>query len=143
MPSVAEQILARAYDALIASGIAGGRIYRGNEVAFGEDELPAINIRRAVTETQSYSNGLERNLMAFDVENYTTGVAWETEVDALHMLSHAVLATDTQLAAIGRGLRCVSTEALGAEADFTAGKLVARYQIQFITRPSDLTRAIN
>lgn len=143
MPSVSEQILDRASDALIASGIAGGRIHRGNESAFGEDELPAINIRRAATETQTHSNGLDRTLMVFDVEHNIAGDTWETDVDALHMLSHAVLTTDTQIAAIGRGLRCVSTEAMGAEADFTAGKLVARYQIQFITRPGDLTRAIN
>lgn len=143
MPSVAEQILARVEAALIAANVAAGRIQRHNESPFGDDELPAINIRRGPVETTTLSEKLERNLMVFELVHYVAADAWETAADALHMVSHAVVATDAPLNSIGRGLRCVGTDPDGEESEFVAGKLVARYQIQFLTRPGDLTRAIN
>lgn len=143
MSSVAEQILARVETALIAANVAGGRIHRHNEAPFGDDELSAINIRRGGVETTVLGEKLERSLMVFELVHYVADNDWETAADALHMVSHAVVATDAPLAALGRGLRCVGTEPDGDDGEFVAGKLVARYQIQFLTRPGDLTRAIN
>lgn len=141
--SVAEQILARAQQALADAGIAGGVIDRGNDSAYDETELPAVNLKRGATDSSTHAQGLIHHRLEFEVEHYTDADDWETACDALHMLTHAVLATDDQLAALGRGLTCTGTEALGASADITSGKLIARYQIQFLTRPGDLTRAVN
>lgn len=143
MLSVAEQILARVAAALAAGAVTASAIDRGNEDSYGLDELPKINVKRGPSESSSHAQNLERTLLNFEVEHHDAGAAWETLVDALHMAAHAVIANDAQLAALGRGLRCTGTEALGDQADFTTGKLVARYQIQFLTRPGDPTRAIN
>jgi hypothetical protein len=143
MPSVVEQILARVAAALTAAAVTASDIDRGNEDGYGEDELPKINLKRGQSETSSHSQGLGRTVANFEVEHHVAGAAWETIADALHMASHAVIANDAQLAALGRGLRCTGTEALGESAEFVSGKLIARYQIQFLTRPGDPTRAIN
>jgi len=58
------------------------------------------------------------------------------------MEAHAVLAADAQLAALGKGLRCTGTDANGDSADRVVGKLTARYRMQVLVRPNDLTRAI-
>lgn len=144
MPSVAEQILARVQVALVTAAIvATDLVSRGREDAWGEDELPAINIIRAGDDQQNHAERLTRHVLTFDIQHLAVGTAWETVADALHMQVHAVLLADAQLQAIGRGLTCTGTEAQGASADIHTARLTAHYQIQFITRPSDLTRAIN
>lgn len=143
MASVAEQILARIQAALQeADFIPAERIERSREDAWAEDELPAINITRASSDTQSHANGLERHLLTFDLECLEAGKSWETDADAIHMQAHVVLIADAQLQALGRGLRCTGTEAMGASADIPTARLTAHYQIQFITRQGDPTRAI-
>lgn len=143
MPSVAEQILARAAAALTAGALTASTIDRGNEAPYSAADLPKININRGKAETSAHSQNIDRTLLNFEVEHYDAGAAWETLVDVLHMAAHAVIANDAQLAALGRGLRCTGTELLGGSAEYVSGKLVARYQIQFLTRPGDPTRAIN
>jgi hypothetical protein len=59
------------------------------------------------------------------------------------MQVHALLAADTALAALGRGLRCSGTDAEGDSAERVLGRLTAHYQMQVFIRPGDLTRAIN
>jgi len=143
MPSVFEQILARVAAALTAGAVTASDIDRGNEDGYGEDELPKINVKRGPSETSSHAQNLERTVANFEVEHHVAGAAWETLADALHIGAHAVIANDAPLAALGRGLRITGTEALAGSAEFVSGKLVARYQIQFLTRPGDPTRAIN
>lgn len=144
MASVAEQILDRVQAVLETAGIVGpDSVARGRDDAWGDDELPGLNIVRAATEAQNHAERLERHVLEFEVRHLATGAAWETVVDALHMQTHAALLADSVLPTIGRGLRCTGTEALGQSADVQTARLVARYQIQFLTRPGDLTRAIN
>lgn len=143
MPSVAEQILTRVHAVLIAAAIVtDDRLSRSREDAWGEDELPAINIVRLSTEEQGHSERLDRHLLSFDVQHLVASATWETAADALHMQTHAALMADQQLQSLGRGLRCTGTELLGTSADVQTARLVAHYQIHFITRPGDLTRAI-
>lgn len=143
MASVIEQILEAVKDDLEAAGIVG-EAYRGRTEAWGEDELPGINIRRGTAETRTLANRLEQTTLEFEVEHLQAdGVAWETAADAFHMTSNPVIANSARLKALARGLRCSGTEAIGASAEFSCGKLIARYQITFVTRPGDLTRAVN
>lgn len=141
--SIVEQILARVSAALTGTTRAGARVYRARRAPFGQDELPAINLHRTPTETGAHAERLSRTLVGFEIELHEQGDDWETTTDAFHMEVHTLLLKDVPLAALGRGLQCPSTDALADEADFIAGKLIARYQIHVLTRPGDLTRAIN
>lgn len=142
--SVAEQILARVQAVLLNATPAGAHVERGRDDAFGDSELPAINIRRASTGHDRLGDSGERVVVSFDLElNVATQGDWETAADALHMAVHAVLVADTTLAALGRGLRCTGTDAQGDSADRVIGKLTARYQMQVFVRPGDLTRQLS
>lgn len=142
--SVIEQVLARVAAALSGATAAGSRVYRGGVDAIEHDGLPAINVRRAASPMDTHANTSNRVLVEFDVDHTVAdGEGWETAADALHMQVHAALLADAPLALLGRGLRCTSTDPAGDGADRVIGRLSAHYQMQVITRPGDLTRAIS
>ncbi len=143
--SVVEQILARVAAALAGATDAGARVYRGRADAFDTEEIPALNLRRASSSTETVGNNGARMLVEFDIEHIVddNNAAWETAADALHMQVHGVLANDAPLATLGRGLRCTGTDAQGDSADRVIGRLTASYQMQVFVRPGDLTRPIN
>lgn len=138
--SIVEQILARAEAAL--TGVTSAGVFRSRETPFAQDELPAIALRRGTSDTEAHARNLNRNAIVFEIELHVQGENWETDADALHVEVDTILDSDSGLAALGRGLRCMSTEASGAAAEFVSGKIVARYQLQALTRPGDLTRSI-
>lgn len=139
--SVVEQILARVAACLVAAGLAAER---GRVDAFGDDELPAINVKRGATEHERLGDHGERLTVNFTLELFVAVADdWETAVDALHMAAHAALVADAPLAALGRGLRCTTSDAQGDSADRELGKLGATYQLHVFVRPGDLTRAIS
>lgn len=141
--SVVEQILARIKTVLTGTTRAGTRVYRTRQSAFGQDELPAINILRAPTDSSVHAERLSRTLCLIEIELHEQGDDWETAVDAFHGEVHTRLHADAALAALGRGLSCTGTDPMPGEADYVAGKLTVRYQLHVLTRPGDLTRAIN
>ena len=142
--SVIEQILARVAAALTGTTGAGANVYRGRADAFADDEIPALNIRRASSSEDSIGETGARIVATFDIEHHIDDLAdWETAADALHMQVHAVLAADTQLAALGHGLRCTGSDAQSDSADRVVGRLVTHYQMQVFVRPHDLTKSIN
>lgn len=142
--SVIEQILARVAAALTSTTGAGANVFRGRADAFADDEIPALNIRRADSSEESIGATGSRIVARFDIEHHIDDLAdWETAVDALHMQVHSLLAADTQLAALGHGLRCIGTDGQSDSADRVVGRLIAHYQMQVFTRPGDLTRSIN
>ncbi|MBA3034815.1 MAG: hypothetical protein KKF85_03390 [Gammaproteobacteria bacterium] len=139
--SVIEQILARVAACLAAAGLS---VFRGRVDAFNDDELPAVNLRRADSNIDAIGTHGERISVGFDIEHYvTTAGAWESAADALHMQVHATLLADAPLAALGRGLRCTATDTQGESTDRVIGRLTARYQMQVFVRPGDFTRAIS
>lgn len=141
--SVIEQILARAAAALAGATGAGANVFRGRIDAFSDDEIPALNLRRASSNEDAIGSNGSRIVAAFDIECHTDdSPGWETAADALHMQAHVVLFNDAQLAALGRGLRCTGTDSQGDSADRIAGRLTASYQMQIFVRPGDPTRAI-
>jgi len=140
--SVFELIIARVASVLLSATAAGVRVYRARDAAFGADEVPAINIRRADTGGDVVGTNGERHLLSFTLACHAAGATWETTADALHMQAHALLLADTALAGKGRGLRCTATDLQDDSADQPAGRLTARYQMQVFVRPGDLTAAI-
>lgn len=142
MASVFEIILARAATVLLSTTSAGTRVYRARDDAFGVEELPAINVRRADTSADVIGNSGERHVLAFSVAIHAAGAAWETAADAVHMQAHTVLLADSTLGRLGRGLRCTGTATQDDSADQPMGRLVATYQMQIFVRPGDLAVAI-
>lgn len=139
--SVVEQILARAALCLTSAGLV---VERGRVDAFGESELPAINLRRSGTNEDVIGANGGRLLVAFEIECHVAVTSgWETAADALHVQAHAALMSDAPLAALVRGLRCAGTDVDGDRADREGGLLTARYQMQVFVRPGDLTRVIS
>lgn len=142
MPSVVEQILTRVHALLLAADVAGENVFRNRTDPLGEDELPGIKVMRGTTDNTAHARGVDRCRFEFSVAHLVTGADVETQADALHMASHAAIFADTQLAALGVDLRCTGTDTVPDDADVDAYRLTARYQIQFLTRPGDLTRSI-
>lgn len=140
--SVFESVLARVASVLLSATTAGARVYRARDDAFGADEVPAINIRRADTEGDVLGSNGERHILQFTLACHTRGAAWETAADSLHMEAHALLMLDPTLNSLGRGLRCNGTDMQDDSLDQPAGRLTARYQIQMFVRPGALTVAI-
>ncbi|MFA6015894.1 MAG: hypothetical protein WC742_12590 [Gallionellaceae bacterium] len=142
--SIIEQILARATAALTSTTAAQANVFRGRSDALADDEIPGLNIRRAPHNEDAFGQNASRINIDFEVEHFVADSAnWETDVDALHMQVHAVLAADAQLAALGRGLRCTGTDPQSDSADRVIGKLTAQYRMQVLVRPGDLTRTIS
>ena len=141
--SVFELILSRVASLLLSATAAGSNVYRARGDAFAQDELPAINVRRAETEGDVVGTGGERHVLAFTLAFHAAGAGWETAADALHMQAHTLLMADTTLASKGRGLRCTGSETQDDSADQPAGRLTARYQMQVFVRPGDLSVAVS
>jgi len=140
--SVVEQILARVETVLAALPVFVG-VSRSSVFSISEADLPYARIRRGATESAIYSERLRRARVEFEIELYAAGADYETATDTLHVAVDTALLQDAPLAALGRGLCCVSTEIAPEAAEITVGKLTARYEIHVVTRPGDLTRAIS
>lgn len=119
---------------LLGATAAADRVERGRVDAFGLDELPAINIRRANTSSEAMARGMDQVIVSFDLDIEVRGVAWETVADAIHEQVDSLLTQDALLAELVSGLRCVSTAADAEGGDDVAGRLTVVYQGKFIQR---------
>lgn len=146
--SVFETSLARVAALLLSATAAGARVYRDRDDAFGDDEMPAINIRRGGTEGEVAGQDIELHSLTFSVSCITIGTDWETTADALHMAVHALLMGDATLAA--NAPRCLGTDVQASSIDrpsghitiLPAGHITSVYQIQIYVNPGDLTVVI-
>jgi hypothetical protein len=117
---------------------AAARVHRGRVDAFGVDEIPAINIRRSSGQADAFAQATHRGLMEFELDFHVRGDDWETAADRLHLQAHRAIAVDAGLNTLGRGLRCTRTEPRAEGGDEVIGRLTATYQVQALTRASDL-----
>ena len=146
--SVFEASIASVAALLLSATAAGARVYRDRDDAFGDDEMPALNIRRGGTEGEVAGDDSERHTLAFSVTCITIGTDWETTADALHMAVHALLMGDATLAA--QDLRCLGTDVQANTLDrssghitiLPAGHITAVYQIQIYVNPGDFSVVI-
>lgn len=134
MATRVETALQRVKAVLLGATAAGASVERGRVDAFGLEELPAINIRRANTSSEAMARGLDQEIVSFDVDIQVRGEDWETEADAIHEQVDSLLTQDSQLAQLLNGLRCVSTAADAEGGDDVAGRLTVVYQGKFIQR---------
>lgn len=119
---------------LLGATAAGANVARGRVDAFGLDELPAINVRRANTSSEAMARGIDQETASFDVEIQVRGEDWETQADAIHEEVDGLLTQDALLAEMLTGLRCVSTAADAEGGDDVAGRLTVVYQGKFLKR---------
>lgn len=141
--SAHESVLATMQQVIAAAAIVPpARVTRARVDAFGPDEVPAINLRRAPSQINAYGQGVDQALMEVAIDHLVYGKDWETAADALHMAVHAALAGSPVLAGVCRGLRCIRTEPRAEPGDQTAGRLTATYQAQALVRQSDLTTSL-
>lgn len=138
--SVIEAVLEQIKTELLGKTGAGVRVFRGREDPFTLEELPAINLFREVGTHEAHARSLEKITAGFRLDLHARGADWETRCDALHVEAHDAMVASTALPNLCVGMRCVSTEPQAEGADRTAGKLSARYQVQILIRPEDITR---
>lgn len=119
---------------LLGATAAGASVERGRVDAFGLDELPAINIRRANTSSEPMARGIDQVIVSFDLDIEVRGGDWETQADAIHEEVDGLLTQDALLIEMLSGLRCVSTAADAEGGDDVAGRLTVVYQGKFIQR---------
>ena len=119
---------------LLGATAAGASVERGRVDAFGLDELPAINIRRANTSSEAMARGIDQVIVSFDLDIEVRGADWETQADAIHEEVDGLLTQDALLIEMLSGLRCVSTAADAEGGDDVAGRLTVVYQGKFIQR---------
>lgn len=130
--SVAEQILARINTLLLPLA---ATVDRDRLAAYGEPSLPAINLQRAGEDISHHARNLQRHILTFSIECIHAGTDWETQSDAQHVLVDELISSDPGLLSLGgRALQLVAIDAQGEEGEYTAGRLSARYQIEFITK---------
>jgi len=138
MPSITEQILARALVVLTDTTSAGPRVERGREDAFAEDEIPAINILRLDTETSPATLNSTQIKLNFALELYA---ASETAVDQLHAEAHLLLASDTLINTLtDHTLNNTGTELTAGSASYTPNRLTAHYEIAAWVSRHDITQ---
>lgn len=137
--SLIEQILARAAAALVGSATT---VARGRQDAFAPEEHPVLNLCRGNSPAKIAGERSDDITVSWEVHCHVRGADWETTADALHMAAHAVLMQDATLATLGHRLRCIETDAQADAAEQTAGKLIARYQMQIRVRPDNLGQTL-
>lgn len=138
--SVAERIMQRVKDVLLAAGTdAGSYVFRGRVDPHSYDELPSTNVRRSTGLNEAFGQGVDKGLLEFELDHCVAGDDWETASDRLHTQSHFALACDDQLAMLGKGLRCIRTEPRATAGEQVRGTLTATYQIQALHLVADLS----
>lgn len=137
--STIEAYLARAFAVLQSAGTAAITVARGRPDAFDAAELPAISLRRGNTQHQPYGTAVDQTVLEIELDHHVRGADWETTADSLHMQAHAALQSDATLKALGKGLRCIRSEASADTGDQTLGRITATYQVHTVVRLADLT----
>lgn len=136
-----EQIIARAAAALMGATPAGANVFRSREVSLTREQMPAITVLFDGEQTTRMGQHTDRNEMTLKVAIFSRGDPWDQLAEPVDAEAHRVLFADAQLAALVSDIRRTGTEPESEEADRTAGTLSVRYQITFLTRAGDPSRA--
>jgi hypothetical protein len=144
MPSLQEQILARAVDVIAAAGTAAeDRVDRHRTDTPAVDETPNVNVRRTSDALEPFADDIDAMGLEFVVEHWASGADWETQSDALHLEVHAALMADAAMRPLVRSLRCIGTDVTSAAAEVPLGRIAATYRAQALVSQRDLTRHFN
>lgn len=142
--SLHEQVVARVQLVLlVAETDAEDRVQRGRTDTPAVDDTPNTNVRRGEGAIEPFADQIDASSVQFTTEHWASGDEWEADADALHMQSHAAIVSDTVLAELVSGLRCIATDTQGAAAQVPIGRVSATYRAQALVSQRDLTRHFN
>lgn len=138
MSSVREQILARIAAALLGATPAGASVFRAREVSITRDVTPAITVLFGGESDKRMSQDADQHLMRVTVAIFVRGDPWDKLADAVATPMHGVIMNDSALRALVLDVRKTSSEPEAQEADRTAGTLIVTYEINYLTRATDI-----
>ncbi len=139
MPSIGEQILARACAALLNATPAGANVFRSREIGLTRAQAPAIVLRPKDEPSSRMGQFTDQGGLELDAEIFARGDPWDQLADAVYVPMHQVLTTDAQLLALCSDVRRIHRSFEGQEADLTAGTLTVSYRFIFLTSATDVS----
>ena len=140
MPSIGEQILARAQAVLVAAATpAGERVFRTWEIGLTRAEAPSITVRPKDEPSQAFGQFTDRSDLEVEFEIYARGEPWDTQADTVYVPLHTVITTDAQLKSLCSDIRRIHRSFEGQEADLTAGMLTVTYRFVFLSCATDVS----
>lgn len=139
MSSVTEQVLSRVVLALLNTTGADDRVYRSREEALVREESISICIAPDNEESSDFSDKVQESRCDFDVEIYARGDTWDQLADPVVVAVHQILLRDSALLALITRIRKVSRAWHSQEADLTAGVVVLKYRVKYLSPSDDLT----
>ena len=147
MASIREQILAGIAQALGYGGglpyptPANGNVYRSRAQLITRSGAPAIVVRPADEGSREFGDQDERNDFMVDVEIHVRGDVWDTLADQVAVPAHQAIWAWALGADYVSRLRRAGATFKEQEADSTAGVLVQRYRVIYLTRAADISAA--
>jgi hypothetical protein len=136
--SLREQITTQVVQALQGVTPAGANVFRSREVSITRDMTPAIVVMPESVQTRRAGQTTDRHELILSVETFVRGDPWDSIAEATAEVAHRVLMKDPVLRGYIADIRRISADYQAQEADRTAGTLLARYAIVFMTRSDDL-----
>ncbi len=139
MPSIGEQLLARALVALTGATPAGANVFRTREIGLTRAEAPAIVIVPKDEPSARMGQFTDKSELEVEFQIFSRGDPWDSLADAVYVPLHAVVMTDAALRALCSDVRRLQRGFEGQEADRTAGTLTVTYRFTFLTAATDVS----
>ena len=142
MSSIADQIITLMINAVTGLTDAQSRVFRSRETAITHDEAPSIVIKPVNEESKVMSSGVDENTLIVALEIFTRGDPPDQLADPVAVAAHRLLSADPQLACLITSIRRKERNWEGQEADDTAGFVMMRYEVRYLTAANDMTVSI-
>ncbi len=137
MATIRSQILTAAFNALMASNVANGNIYRSREQAFSREELPAIVISPDTENSSEFADRVDKNLFTFQLDIYVRGEVWDDVADPIALQAIKVILSDPTVRGLCTKIRRDGTKWDGSNADATAGVQTERFKATYLADQFD------
>jgi len=139
MSSVADQVIALMVASLTGVTDAQDRVFRSRAMAITHDEAPSIVVKPVNEETKIMSDGVDDNTLTVSLDIFVRGDPADQLADPIALQAHRSLSTNQNLNALITSLRRKERSWEEQEADDTAGFVVVRYEIRYLTQASDMS----
>jgi len=142
MSSLPEAIVSAMVAALAPTVGIGQRVFRSREEAITLGETPCIVVLPAIEETTAFSAAVDDNVLTVSVEVFVRGDPYDQLADPALVSLHGLLMRDPVLAGLVTRVRKKSKSWEAQEADQTAGSVVTKYEMRYLSATDDLTALI-
>ena len=137
--TIREQILTQLLALLYNATDCLKNVYRVRVEPFTRDDLPAINIRPKQETAQSLAIDIMSRVLIVEIEIHVRGTAPDQLAETIIRQAHALLTRDQTLGGLVARIIEHETSWEFADADNSASKLTATYEIKYHTKARDLT----